>query len=94
MTVFELAARFAHNRHERGVEQQDRAAAAKLIARYDKNKNGSIDVKELLNDRAEVGIVDIDLFLDFDSDLNERMSRMEVATYLAHLRKKQEKERE
>jgi len=91
LTVLELATRFAHNRRERGVEQQDRVAAAKLIARYDKDRNGSIDLNELLVEREGVAIFDTELFVQFDSDDNERLSRMEVATYLARLRKNKEK---
>jgi len=87
ITVFELAARFARKRKERGVEQQDREAAAKLISRYDKNKNGFIDLNELVADRSNVGILNEDVFVEYDSDANQMMSRMEVATYLAHQRK-------
>ena len=53
--------------------------------------SGSIDVNELLIDREGVAILDTDLFVQFDSDDNERLTRMEVATYLAQLRRKKEK---
>lgn len=91
LTLFEFAARYAKNRTERGVEPEDLVAASKLIARYDRNKNGLIDLSELLEERADVGVLDADLFLQFDTDENDKMKRMEVAAYLAAQRKKKSK---
>jgi Ca2+-binding EF-hand superfamily protein len=93
ITVFELAARFAKKRQGRGVEPQDRADAAKLLKLYDKNKNGFIDLNELVADRSAVGLLSEDVFLEFDSDANQKMSRMEVATYLSQQRRADEKKR-
>lgn len=94
ITVFELARRFAEKRQSRGVEQEDRFEAAKLLKLYDKNKNGFIDLNELVADRSAVGLLDEDIFLDFDSDTNQKMSRMEIATYLSDRRRKAEKKKD
>ncbi len=92
ITVFEISVRFAKNRKERGVEPEDREAAGELINRYDKNRNGFIDLHELVVDRSAVGVLNEDVFLEFDSDTNQRMSRMEIATYIASERRKRAKD--
>ncbi|MBC8354228.1 MAG: hypothetical protein H8E66_19720 [Planctomycetes bacterium] len=91
ITVFEVAARFAKKRQDRGVEQEDRFEAARLLKLYDKNKNSFIDLNELVADRSAVGLLSEDVFLEFDSDTNQKMSRMEIATYLSHQRRKKDK---
>lgn len=88
ITVFEVAARFAQKRQDRGVEQEDRFAAGEMLKLYDKNKNGYIDLNELVADRSAVGLLNEDIFLEFDSDTNQKMSRMEIATYLSQERRK------
>lgn len=85
-TVFELAVAFAKRRQQEKIEPQDRLAAAKLITRYDTNRNGSVDLNELLTERHEVGVFDADSFIQFDVNDDQLLSRLEVAAFLARQR--------
>ena len=87
LSRFELEAAMAKERGARGVSADDVAAAARLIARYDKNRNSQIDLREIEGD-PPAGVprqhrVTTDILIDFDDDSDQRLNRDEVAAFVA-----------
>jgi Ca2+-binding EF-hand superfamily protein len=81
VTSFELAAGFARKQRALGVTRPLLDQAAEVIRRYDRNRNGEIDLSELLEHRADVGVLDADGFLEIDTDGNQKISKVELATH-------------
>jgi hypothetical protein len=93
LTRFELEARIAEERRERGVDPEDEALAQAQILRYDKNRNGQIDDFEIegrpKGDPQDV--VTIDVLVSYDLDFDQRLTRKELAVFYAQQRDQQGK---
>ncbi len=91
LTRFELEAGLAAERHKLGVSDEDQAQATELIRRYDKNRNHAIDLHELELEPAadEPEQISIQVLVDYDFDLDQKLSPSEVATLFAMRRKKE-----
>ncbi|MBC8351253.1 MAG: EF-hand domain-containing protein [Planctomycetes bacterium] len=81
LTAFELAARFAAKQRTLGVDRRTIDKAEALIRSYDRNRNGQVDMQEMLEFRADVGAIDTDTFLRLDTDGNQKLTKVELAVY-------------
>ena len=86
LTSFELSARFAAKQRSLGVDRTALNKAEELIRRYDRNRNGLVDIQELLEFRADVGALDTDTFVRLDTDGNQKLSKVELAVRFANER--------
>ena len=92
----EIAARYAVERKARGVTNEDQLAAQRLLARYDKNKNRAVDIFEVDDKPPAQGAegavqVAAETFVDFDSNVDQKLEIRELEIYLASRRKKDSK---
>ena len=100
LTAAEVAAYFARERGERGVTPEDQLAATRLISRHDRNGNRQIDLFEVESPKSEspadktedkaVKITPL-TFIEYDRDVDQRLSPREVAAMLAQQRKSDKK---
>jgi len=88
LTRFELEAGLAAERRELGVNDEDQSQAIDLVRRYDKNRNNAIDLHELKLETGKPGQISIDTLIDYDFNLDQKLSPREVATLFAMRRKK------
>ncbi|MEQ8790527.1 MAG: hypothetical protein RIC55_29795 [Pirellulaceae bacterium] len=93
LTRFELEARIAEERRKRGVAPEDEEQAQAQILRYDKNGNLQIEAYEVEGRPPgdPQDIVTIDVFVSYDLDFDQRLTRKELAVLFAQQREQQGK---
>jgi len=88
LTRFELEAGLAAERRKLGVNDEDQSQAIDLVRRYDRNRNNAIDLHELKLETGKPGQISIETLIDYDLNLDQKLSPREVATLFAMRRKK------
>jgi Ca2+-binding EF-hand superfamily protein len=97
LTVQEIATQFAKSKAQRGITDADQQSAERLVLLYDKNNNNLIDIDEVIEAQRPGALAQprdgqgvsltILAFVRFDEDHDQRLSKVEMATFLAQRRK-------